>query len=70
MRWILGEDFFGRSKEIFDRSKKKGSASFPAKPLFSTRRFGGAVGNRTPDLDIANVALYQLSYDPISRTGR
>jgi hypothetical protein len=22
------------------------------------------VGNRTPDLDIANVALYQLSYDP------
>ena len=35
-----------------------------AKPLFPLDRFGGAVGNRTPDLDIANVALYQLSYDP------
>ena len=26
--------------------------------------FGGAEGNRTPDLDIANVALSQLSYGP------
>ncbi len=25
---------------------------------------GGAEGNRTPDLDIANVALSQLSYGP------
>jgi hypothetical protein len=25
---------------------------------------GGAVGNRTPDLVIANDALYQLSYSP------
>ena len=25
---------------------------------------GGAEGNRTPDLDNANVALYQLSYNP------
>ena len=25
---------------------------------------GGAGGNRTPDLDIANVALSQLSYGP------
>ena len=25
---------------------------------------GGAEGSRTPDLDDANVALYQLSYDP------
>ncbi len=25
---------------------------------------GGAEGNRTPDLVIANDALYQLSYDP------
>ena len=25
---------------------------------------GGAEGNRTPDLNIANVALSQLSYDP------
>ena len=26
---------------------------------------GGAEGDRTPDLDIANVALSQLSYGPI-----
>ncbi len=26
--------------------------------------FGGAEGSRTPDLLIANEALYQLSYDP------
>ena len=28
---------------------------------------GGAEGNRTPDLLIANEALYQLSYSPIPR---
>lgn len=28
---------------------------------------GGAEGSRTPDLDDANVALYQLSYDPNSK---
>ena len=28
-------------------------------------RAGGAEGNRTPDLLIANETLYQLSYDPI-----
>ena len=33
--------------------------------LFSVVPFGGAEGSRTPDLDDANVALYQLSYDPI-----
>ena len=27
--------------------------------------FGGAEGNRTPDLDVANVALSQLSYGPL-----
>ena len=27
-------------------------------------QLGGAEGNRTPDLDIANVALSQLSYSP------
>lgn len=27
-------------------------------------RIGGAEGNRTPDLIIANDALYQLSYGP------
>jgi hypothetical protein len=29
---------------------------------------GGAKGNRTPDLFIANEALYQLSYSPKLRT--
>jgi hypothetical protein len=36
--------------------------------MAATARFqtadGGAVGNRTPDLVIANDALYQLSYSP------
>ncbi len=30
---------------------------------------GGAEGSRTPDLLIANEALYQLSYDPIVQAG-
>ncbi len=30
--------------------------------------FGGAAGNRTPDLVIANDALSQLSYSPPART--
>ena len=31
---------------------------------------GGAEGNRTPDLVIANDALYQLSYSPASHHPR
>ena len=31
---------------------------------------GGAKGVRTPDLDTASVALYQLSYGPTSRRFR
>ena len=30
-----------------------------------SERSGGAEGSRTPDLDIANVALSQLSYGPV-----
>lgn len=30
---------------------------------------GGAEGSRTPDLVIANDALYQLSYGPVSSVG-
>ena len=30
------------------------------------RRFGGAEGNRTPDLVIANDALSHLSYGPVT----
>ena len=33
-----------------------------------TKADGGAEGNRTPDLIIANDALYQLSYSPASET--
>lgn len=32
------------------------------------KTFGGAEGNRTPDLDNASVTLYQLSYDPKNKT--
>ena len=32
--------------------------------------FGGAEGSRTPDLVIANDALYQLSYGPVSSLDR
>jgi hypothetical protein len=32
----------------------------------SDRRIGGAEGDRTPDLRIANATLSQLSYGPIS----
>ena len=35
----------------------------------SPRALGGAEGDRTPDLDIANVALSQLSYGPMSGVG-
>ena len=34
------------------------------KPLILMIKFGGAEGNRTPDLVIANDALSQLSYGP------
>ena len=32
------------------------------------KKYGGAAGNRTPDLVIANDALSQLSYSPPART--
>jgi hypothetical protein len=32
------------------------------------KKNGGAEGSRTPDLFIANEALYQLSYDPIHQS--
>lgn len=38
--------------------------NFNCKILKIKRHTGGAEGSRTPDLDDANVALYQLSYDP------
>lgn len=34
------------------------------KPFLLSKTFGGAEGNRTPDLVIANDALSQLSYGP------
>ena len=38
-----------------------------AEHLCPPRALGGAEGDRTPDLDIANVALSQLSYGPSLR---
>ena len=35
------------------------------KSLILLIKNGGAEGNRTPDLDVANVALSQLSYGPV-----
>ena len=46
-----------------------GERSKPANQSSGVRRRlidGGAEGDRTPDLDIANVALSQLSYGPAS----
>ena len=42
---------------------------FDILPEFSGVKDGGAEGSRTPDLDIANVALSQLSYGPMSGMG-
>ena len=38
--------------------------------LTGQTQFGGAEGDRTPDLRIANATLSQLSYGPISRLER
>lgn len=38
--------------------------------LITYEKNGGAEGNRTPDLIIANDALSQLSYSPIRWNGR
>src|SRR5690606_24478098 len=46
-----------REKDISRREKER-------------RRNGGAEGNRTPDLIIANDALSQLSYSPVRRLAR
>ena len=39
-------------------------ADLPEEPAFESGRHRGAKENRTPDLFIANEALYQLSYSP------
>ena len=33
--------------------------------IYSSEAIGGAEGNRTPDLHVANVALSRLSYGPL-----
>ena len=65
----MGTDTVGRErlsykKFILCRPKGGGQAQDCACRVFLPGSSGGAAGNRTPDLDIANVALYQLSYDP------
>ena len=61
-------------RHALNRSKKPLIYTLKLLPPFGTRqtflndvRDGGAEGSRTPDLFIANEALYQLSYDPIHR---
>lgn len=39
-------------------------------PFRIGKKNGGAEGNQTPDLFIANEALYQLSYSPKTKGGR
>lgn len=44
--------------------KNKFSVNYRKIKILIFNLFGGAEGNRTPDLHNAIVALYQLSYDP------
>jgi hypothetical protein len=46
------------------------SAHAGRKTPYRTKKIGGAKGGRTPDLVIANDALYQLSYDPNLNAGK
>ena len=48
-------------------SIKAASSRQPSSSIALRAKAGGAVGNRTPDLLIANEMLYQLSYDPSLR---
>ena len=58
----------GQRKALLRKSFGGHPASLLAKGLpreaRSAKQGGGAEGDRTPDLDIANVALSQLSYCP------
>ena len=51
---------------IWVRGQKRHSAYiFEIQEKIANNQDGGAEGNRTPDLNIANVALSQLSYSPV-----
>ena len=49
----------GRESKLFRRSRSRLST------LVSRLQTGGAEGIRTPDLQLAKLPLYQLSYSPI-----
>ena len=49
--------------------RRGGQANGKSKSLIYNRKFGGAEGDRTPDLRIANAALSQLSYWPEDKEG-
>jgi hypothetical protein len=49
------------------RGERPASDGIPCGTPCESGRWGGAKGNRTPDLFIANEALYQLSYSPVCR---
>lgn len=53
-----------RAKRVVKIANEKAPAS---KSYMSREVLGGAEGNRTPDLLIANEALYHLSYGPKER---
>lgn len=58
-------------KRLIDTAQTKPTAPTMRRKRSTTKQSvskkltsGGVEGSRTPDLDDANVALYQLSYDP------
>ena len=64
----VGERFFDRLLRAVCSSVVSEFSPEPVQTLVE-QGFGGAEGSRTPDLVIANDALYQLSYGPVSSVG-
>jgi hypothetical protein len=60
----LAETGAERQKRVKNKGKEKRQAGKPAVSWKFLNVFGGAEGDRTPGLGIANAALSQLSYCP------
>ena len=58
-------DYYDENRFYFIKNRRY-TEGFWTSLFLTGREDGGAEGDRTPDLDIANVALSQLSYGPIS----
>lgn len=65
----VGERFFDGLLVAVCSSVVSDSSPDPVQTLVE-QGFGGAEGSRTPDLVIANDALYQLSYGPVPALDR